>query len=83
MSFNVKVLPVPTPPVRNKHIGVLGLIWHLVVENRFNFGVSSCCWEYASCQGTLVQNYEFFEFQNGEYNKTCSLDQFSISLYLL
>ncbi len=24
MSFNVKVLPIPTPLVKNKHIGVLG-----------------------------------------------------------
>jgi hypothetical protein len=23
MSFNVKVLPIPTPPIKNKHIGVL------------------------------------------------------------
>jgi hypothetical protein len=36
--------------------------------------------QYASCQVTCVPNNEFLEFVNGEYKRSCSLDQFSISL---
>jgi len=34
MGFNVKVLPIPTPPIKNKHISVLRYNYFLCITSK-------------------------------------------------
>jgi hypothetical protein len=48
---------------------LLYLIWKINIILK----ITSCCWQYASGHMTLIPNYGFFEFLNGEYNRSSIL----------
>jgi hypothetical protein len=70
-AFNFESI-VPSFFVFGYHI-----LWFRIYLVKIN---SSFNWQYPSCHVTLVPSLNFFKFLNGEYNKGCSIDQFSISL---